>query len=75
MSQKIFNILGAIGFGLSLCLVGTSVFTYKYLTSVHFKAKIQNYFLADLKKTMPSVIRQQIPTYTGKSILVREKKK
>ena len=74
MNQKIFNIAGAVGCVLSICLLGGSVFTYKYLMSVHFKAKMQNYFLTDLKKTMPSVIKKQMPTYTGKSILIKEKK-
>jgi hypothetical protein len=74
MNQKIFNIAGAVGCVISLCLLGGSVFTYKYVNSVHFKAKMQNYFLNDLKKTMPTVINKQLPTYTGKSILIKEKK-
>ena len=72
--QKIFNILSAISFLLTLGICGTGFFGYKYVTSEQFKNKMINQVMGGVTKTLPTQIDKQMPDVTGKSIPIPLKK-
>ena len=72
--QKIFNILSAISFLLTLGICGTGFFGYKYVTSELFKNKMINQVMNGVTKALPTQIDKQMPDVTGKSIPIPLKK-
>jgi len=72
--QKIFNILSAISFLLTVGICGTGFFGYKYVTSEQFKNKMINQVMGGVTKALPSQIDKQMPDVTGKSIPIPLKK-
>tara|TARA_R100000234_G_scaffold103233_1_gene72654 strand:- start:381 stop:602 length:222 start_codon:yes stop_codon:yes gene_type:complete len=72
--QKIFNILSAISFLLTLGICGTGFFGYKYVTSEQFKNKMINQVMGGVTKALPTQIDKQMPDVTGKSIPIPLKK-
>jgi hypothetical protein len=72
--QKIFNILSAISFLLTLGICGTGFFGYKYVTSEQFKNKMINQVMGGVTKALPTQINKQMPNITGKSIPIPLKK-
>ena len=72
--QKIFNILSAISFLLTLGICGTGFFGYKYVTSDQFKNKMINQVMGGGTKAQPTQIDKQMPDVTGKSIPIPLKK-
>ena len=72
--QKIFNILSAISFLLTLGICGTGFFGYKYVTSEQFKNKMINQVMCGVTKALPTQIDKQMPDVTGKSIPIPLKK-
>ena len=72
--QKIFNILSAISFLLTVGICGTGFFGYKYVTSEQFKNKMINQVMGGVTKVLPTQIDKQMPDVTGKSIPIPLKK-
>lgn len=72
--QKIFNILSAISFLLTLGICGTGFWGYKYVTSEQFKNKMINQVMNGVTKALPTQIDKQMPDVTGKSIPIPLKK-
>ena len=72
--QKIFNILSAISFLLTLGICGTGFFGYKYVSSEQFKNKMINQVMNGVTKALPTQIDKQMPDVTGKSIPIPLKK-
>ena len=72
--QKIFNILSAISFLLTLGICGTGFFGYKYVTSEQFKNKMINQVMNGVTKALPTQIDKQMPDVTGKSLPIPLKK-
>ena len=74
MFQKICNYLSILSTVLVLGILGGGFFTFKYVTSEQFKAKIMNEVLGNVKGIMPDVLKQGLPTRTGESMLFTPKK-
>jgi hypothetical protein len=72
--QKIFNILSAISFLLTLGICGTGFFGYKYVTSEQFKNKMINQVMGGVTKALPTQIDKQLPAMTQESIPMPPKK-
>jgi len=68
MFQKIANILSIASFVLITSTLGASYFGYKYLTSPQFQNKMMNKVLKNVQGLMPSILDNNIPDTTGKSI-------
>ena len=56
-----------------LGILGGGFFTYKYVTSEKFKAKMMNEVLVNVKGLMPDVLGNSLPSTTGESIPVLPK--
>ena len=65
MVRKILDGLAVASFVLTAGIIGGGYFGYKYVTSPQGQAKIKNAIMGDLKKAMPSQIKQQLPKTTG----------
>ncbi len=68
MFQKIANVLSIVSFLMVASMTGTAYFSYKYVTSENFKAKIMNQIFADVQQKMPKMLNNKIPKSTGISI-------
>ena len=68
MFQKICNYLSILSTVLVLGILGGGFFTYKYVTSEQFKAKIMNEVLGNVQGLMPDVLDKALPNVTGPSI-------
>ncbi|WP_273071324.1 hypothetical protein [Marinobacter sp.] len=68
MFQKIANILSIASFVLITSTLGASYFGYKYLISPQFQNKMMNKVLKNVQGLMPSILDNNIPDTTGKSI-------
>ena len=68
MFQKICNYLSILSTVLVLGILGGSFFTYKYVSSEQFKAKIMNQVLGEVKGLLPNVLDKGLPKTTGQSI-------
>ncbi len=51
-----------------LGILGGGFFTYKYLTSEQFKAKMMNQVLENVQGLMPDVLGNALPDVTGSSM-------
>ena len=51
-----------------LGILGGGFFTFKYVTSEQFKAKMMNEVLSNVKGLMPDVLGNSLPSKTGESI-------
>ena len=49
-------------------ILGGGFFTYKYVSSEQFKAKIMNSILGEVKGLLPNVLDKGLPNVTGPSI-------
>ena len=49
-------------------ILGGGFFTYKYVTSEQFKAKIMNEVLGNVQGLMPDVLEKGLPDLTGPSL-------
>ena len=56
-----------------LGILGGSFFTFKYVTSEQFKAKIMNEVLGNVKGLMPDVLEKGLPDLPGPSLPVPPK--
>ena len=68
MFQKICNYLSILSTVLVLGILGGGFFTYKYVTSEQFKAKIMNEVLGNVQGLLPDVLEKQLPDFTGPSL-------
>ena len=68
MFQKICNYLSILSTVLVLGILGGGFFTFKYVTSEQFKAKILNEVLGNVQGLMPDVLDNALPKVTGPSI-------
>ena len=57
-----------------LGILGGGFFTYKYVSSEQFKAKIMNSILGEVKGLLPNVMDNALPKTTGISIPTLPKK-
>ena len=68
MYRKILDVLTILSTILTLTIIGTGFFTYKYVTSPEFERNVKNKIMGDLEKKMPKVLEKKIPKFTGKSL-------
>ena len=68
MLRKILDALTIVTTILVLGILGGGFFTYKYVTSEQFKAKIMNQVLENVQGLMPDVLDNALPKTTGNSI-------
>jgi len=73
MFQKIINALSILSFIMVSSVIGGSYFTYKYVTSEQFKAKMMNQVMGNVKGMMPNVMNNALPKTTGPSMAIPKK--
>ena len=73
--RKALDIITIVTTVLVLGILGGGFFTYKYVTSEQFKAKIMNQVLAEVKGLLPNVLDKGLPDMTGPSLPVPTKSK
>ena len=66
--RKILDALTILTTILTLGIVGTGFYTYKFVSSEQFKAKIMNSILGEVKGLLPNVMDNALPKTTGISI-------
>jgi|TARA_Y100000052_G_scaffold13995_1_gene13673 hypothetical protein len=66
--RKVLDILTIVTTVLVLGILGGGFFTYKYVSSEQFKAKIMNSILGEVKGLLPNVLDKGLPELTGPSI-------
>jgi len=66
--RKILDALTIVSTILVLGICGGGFFTYKYVTSEQFKAKMMNQVLGEVKGLLPNVLNKGLPKRTGPSI-------
>ena len=66
--RKILDALTILTTVLVLGILGGGFFTYKYVSSEQFKAKIMNSILGEVKGLLPNVLDKGLPDVTGPSI-------
>ena len=65
--RKILDALTILTTVLVLGILGGGFFTYKYVSSEQFKAKIMNSILGEVKGLLPNVLDKGLPNVTGAS--------
>ena len=68
MYRKILDALTILSTILVLGILGGGFFTFKYVTSEQFKAKMMNQVLENVQGLMGDVLGKSLPSTTGKSI-------
>ena len=71
--RKALDIITIVTSILVLGILGGGFFTFKYVTSEQFKAKIMNEVLGNVKGLMPDVLEKGLPDLTGPSLPVPPK--
>ena len=71
--RKALDIITIVTTILVLGILGGGFFTYKYVTSEQFKAKIMNQVLTEVKSLLPNVLDKGLPKTTGASIPLPKK--
>ena len=66
--RKVLDIITIVTGILMLGILGGGFFTYKYVSSEQFKAKIMNSILSEVKGLLPNVLDKGLPNMTGPSI-------
>jgi len=66
--RKILDALTIVSTILVLGICGGGFFTYKYVTSEQFKAKMMNQVLREVKGLLPNVLDKGLPKTTGPSL-------
>ena len=66
--RKILDALTIVTTILVLGILGGGFFTFKYVTSEQFKAKMMNQVLDNVKGLMPDVLANTLPSETSKQI-------
>ena len=65
--RKILDALTILTTVLVLGILGGGFFTYKYVSSEQFKAKMMNKILGEVKGLLPNVMDNALPKTTGPS--------
>ena len=65
MFTRICNYLSILSAILSLAIVGTGFFTYKYVTSPQFEAMMMEKVMEGVGKILPNQIDKKLPKVTG----------
>ncbi len=68
MLRKILDALTIVTTILVLGILGGGFFTFKYVTSEQFKAKIMNEIMGNVSGLMPKVLDKGLPKTTGVSV-------
>ena len=71
--RKVLDIITIVTGILMLGILGGGFFTYKYVTSEQFKAKIMNEVLGNVQGLMPDVLEKGLPDLTGPSLPIPPK--
>jgi len=66
--RKFLDILTIVTSILTLSIIGTGFFTYKYVTSDGFKEKVLEKVMGQVSGLMPDVLDNALPKTTGNSI-------
>jgi hypothetical protein len=66
--QKIINGIACITFLLTIGVISTGYFGYKYITSPEFERTLKNKIMLDLKQKIIKEIPKQLPKFSGQSI-------
>jgi len=72
--RKILDALTILTTILTLGIVGTGFYTYKFVSSEQFKADMMNSILGEVKGLLPNVMDNALPKTTGISIPTLPKK-
>ena len=72
--RKVLDALTILTTILVLGILGGGFFTYKYVTSEQFKAKMMNQVLENVQGLMPNVLDNALPSTTCKSLPIPLKK-
>ena len=72
--RKILDIITIVTGILMIGILGGGFFTFKYVTSEQFKAKMMNQVLENVQGLMPKVLDNALPNTTGQSIPLPFKK-
>jgi hypothetical protein len=68
MFQKIANVLSIVSFIMVASMSGGAYYTYRFVTSEQFKARIMNEVLGNVQGMMPKVLDNAMPDMTGGTI-------
>ena len=71
--RKALDIITIVTSILVLGMLGGGFFTFKYVTSEQFKAKMMNEVLGNVKGLMPDVLEKGLPDLTGPSLPLPKK--
>ena len=66
--RKFLDIITIVTSILTLSIIGTGFFTYRYVTSDGFKEKVLEKVMGQVSGLMPDVLDNALPKTTGKSI-------
>tara|TARA_R100000231_G_scaffold26052_1_gene23614 strand:+ start:1645 stop:1902 length:258 start_codon:yes stop_codon:yes gene_type:complete len=72
--RKLLDIITIVTGILMVGILGGGFFTFKYVTSEQFKAKMMNQVLENVQGLMPKVLDNALPNTTGQSIPLPFKK-
>ena len=72
--RKLLDILTIVTSILTLSIIGTGFFTYRYVTSDGFKEKVLEKVMGQVSGLMPDVLNNSLPKTTGKPIPLPFKK-
>ena len=72
--RKVLDIITIVTGILMLGILSGGFFTYKYVTSEQFKAKMMNQVLENVQGLMPDVLSNSLPDVTGPSLPIPFKK-
>ena len=70
--RKLLDILTIVTSILTLSIIGTGFFTYRYVTSDGFKEKVLEKVMGQVSGLMPDVLDKAIPDMTGGSIPIEK---
>tara|TARA_R100000329_G_C7517418_1_gene182408 strand:+ start:250 stop:486 length:237 start_codon:yes stop_codon:yes gene_type:complete len=70
--RKTLDILTIVTSILTLSIIGTGFFTYKYLTSDGFKKQAIEKIMGQVSELIPDLLDEAIPNMTGGSIPIKK---
>ena len=68
MIQKISQIASLLSLLISLSMLGSGYYVYRFLTSEQFKARVMNEIMENVSSLLPKALDQGLPKTTGVSI-------
>ena len=71
--QKIINGIACITFLLTIGVIGTGYFGYKYITSPEGQEKLKKQIIKELKGNMPDLINKELPAFTKPATVIKPK--